>query len=78
MLDLDARTFEFPCPKCGFYNPVYLRQVRLRDVIICRGCKRDLQLDDHMNDYRLARRRIQNALKTLQRSLGSHTITIRL
>jgi len=44
LLDLDKQSFDFPCPRCGFFNEAYLGQVKLRDVIICRGCKTNIQL----------------------------------
>lgn len=69
MLDLDKHTIEFPCPKCGFYNPAFLRQVRFRDVIICRGCKCNIRLDDHMNEYDRARRRMQRSIEQLGNTL---------
>jgi hypothetical protein len=78
VFDLDILEFEFPCPRCGFYNPVTFRQVRFRDVTICCGCKRNVQLDDYMNEYRLARRRINSALNALRDSLKSQTIAMRL
>ncbi len=70
MLDLDRQPIQFPCPRCGFYNGARLKQVRLRDVVICRGCKSNIQLDDHMNSYRRARRSIERALGDLRRALG--------
>ena len=65
MLDLDNANIEFPCQKCGFYNKIRLKQARLRDVIICRGCKRNIILDDHMNEIRKARMEINNMLTSM-------------
>jgi hypothetical protein len=70
MLNLDRHSFEFPCPKCSFYNSATVRQVRLRDILICRGCKTNLQLDDYMNSFRKSRERIQTAARDLQRALN--------
>ena len=52
--NLDKIEVEVECPRCGFGNPVWLRQARLRDVVICRGCKANIQLDDGMNTVRKA------------------------
>lgn len=76
MLNLDKHIVGFPCPLCRFYNYFYLRQARLRDVIICRGCKSNIQLDDHMNECRNAVRRVKQALQELESSFK--TLTIKL
>lgn len=65
-VDLDRVRREVPCPCCGFYNGFFLKQVRLRETIICRGCKSNVQLDDHMNQYRKAVRSIEMAIRRLQ------------
>lgn len=68
---------EIPCPKCGFFNPIWIRQARLRDVIICRGCKINIQLDDHMNQVRNAERDTRRAMQKLMKTL-SRTMTIKI
>ena len=70
MLDLDRHQIEFPCPRCSFYNRATFQQVRQRDVVICRGCKANLQLDDQMNSFRKGRERIQAAVRELQRAIS--------
>src|SRR6266581_393430 len=60
MIDLDGHTIEVECPRWRFYNPITLKQVRLRDAIICRGCKVTIQLEDHMNETRKAIRSIKH------------------
>ena len=70
MIELDNAPIEILCPKCGFYNKIRLKQVRLRDVIICRGCKRNINLDDHMNEIRRARRKIKQMVNSMIRSLN--------
>ncbi len=61
-LDLDKVEVETDCPRCGFHNPVFLKQARLRDVVICRGCKSNIRLDDYMNTVRKGRQSLQRAL----------------
>ena len=78
LIDIDKFTVDFECPKCGFYNPIFLKQARLRDVIICRGCKANIQLDDQMNECRKATRQVKRSLKKLEDSLGDLEITINL
>lgn len=65
-LDLDAFEVEIECPRCSFTNPVWMKQARLRDVIICRGCKANLQLDDGMNSIRKARDNLQHQFNALR------------
>ncbi len=78
MVNLDKHTMEFACPYCGFYNAIFFIQARLRDVIICRGCKSNIHLDDHMNECRKARQSLRRALRSLESSLKEITINIRL
>jgi hypothetical protein len=77
MLHLDDQTFDFSCPNCGFYNPITLKQIRLRDAIICRGCKAILNFEDHMNETRKAVRSINKELRNLEDQLNK-TSVIRL
>ena len=68
MINLDNQTIELLCPNCGFYNPIYFKQARLRDVVICRGCKSNIQLDDQMNECRKAYWIVRKAIKKLENS----------
>ncbi len=68
-LDIDGVEIEIECPRCDFANPVWLKQIRLRDVIICRGCKRRIQLEDYMNTFRKAREDLDRQMRELQRAL---------
>lgn len=69
--DLDIGKFEVEvdCPGCGFSNPIWLRQAQLRDVIICRGCKANIQLDDGMNTVRKGIRSFHRALSEFQNQI---------
>jgi len=70
VINLDAHEVTFTCPRCRFHNSARLKQVRLRDVVICRGCRGNIQLDDFMNSYRRARLSIEHALDDLRRAFG--------
>lgn len=78
MINLDKQTIEFECPDCAFTNPIYLKQARLRDVIICRGCKANIHLDDQMNECRKTIRQFKRSLRELEDSFGNINITINL
>lgn len=69
-LDIDKFEVEIDCPGCGFGNPILLGQARLRDVVICRGCKSNIQLDDSMNTVRKARQRLRRAFRDLEDTLA--------
>ncbi len=76
---IDAAELDIPCPRCGFFNEVTIKQARTRDVVICRGCKRNIQLDDYMNQVRTAERQVRETISALTDSLGSLlTIDIKL
>jgi hypothetical protein len=65
---LDRTGLEAPCPRCGFFNGFTFRQGRLQDVIICRGCKANIFLRDHLGECRKAAHRIDEAISRLSRS----------
>jgi hypothetical protein len=69
-INLDKFEVEVDCPRCNFTNPIWLRQARLRDVVICRGCKANIQLDDSMNSVRKAYRSIRRAMDDLQETVA--------
>lgn len=66
-MDIDSSEIEIECPNCQFYNMIWIKQARLRDVIICRGCKSNIHLDDSLNEVRKARHRIKAAFNDLKR-----------
>jgi hypothetical protein len=69
-INLDTFEVEVDCPRCNFANPIWLRQARLRDVVICRGCKANIQLDDSMNSVRKAYRSIRRAMEDLRQTVA--------
>jgi len=78
MTDIDKITIEFQCPKCGFYNKIFFKQARLRDVIICRGCKNNIQLDDQMNECRKAEQAIKRAMQWVEESFEDINLNINI
>lgn len=68
-INFDKFEVEADCPRCGFANPIWLRQARLRDVVICRGCKANVQLDDSMNTVRKAYQSIRRSMRELQETV---------
>jgi phage FluMu protein Com len=80
MSSLDGAALEVHCPRCRFANSIVYRQARLRDVIICRGCKANIRLDDHMNECRNARQQMNRAVAELKQALASvsRNITFRI
>jgi hypothetical protein len=78
VIDLDRFEFVVECPKCSFTTKIFYRDARLRDVLICRGCKANIQLDDHMNECRKARRQFNAAMQELKDALAKLNTTITL
>ena len=72
---LDRQTIPVECPECCFVTDVTVREVRLQDAIICRGCKQTLQLLDHMHSVRKAERQVKRMLEDFG---GNRTISINL
>lgn len=77
-LDLDRTRIRIECPKCQFPARPFFRQVKHRDVLVCGGCKSNIQLIDHLGSYRKSERQIKHALEELTSSLKNITIKIRL
>jgi len=75
VIDLDRVSLDIPCPQCRFENDIIYRQARLRDVLICRGCKANIRLDDHMNQCRKARQEVSRAIQELEQTLASFSKT---
>jgi hypothetical protein len=78
VIDLDRIEFEVACPRCNFATKIFYRDARLRDVLICRGCKANIQLDDRMNECRKARRQVNAAMQQLEDALTSLNTTFTL
>lgn len=78
MISIDNETIEFPCPCCGFYNEIFFKQARLRDVFICRGCKSNIQLDDQMNECRKAEQSIRKSIQDLEKTFRNLNIEINM
>jgi hypothetical protein len=70
MINLDKIEVDIDFPKCNFNNKIFLKNIRLKDVIICCGCKRNIQLDDHMHTFRKAKKDIERQFKELQKMLN--------
>lgn len=69
-MNIDGEQIEISCPKCRFLNYPTIKQIRLRDALICRGCKSKINFDDHMNSVRKVQRQLLRAFADLERSLS--------
>lgn len=63
--DLDRQWIDVDCPCCRLETPAALRDVRLGNVIICRGCKANIRLIDHLGQYHQMRRKLERAFNGL-------------
>lgn len=78
MINLDKKEIDYECPSCEFYNNIFIKQARLRDVIISRGCKANINLDDYMNEVRVSIRQINLSRRDLENSFGNINFTIKI
>ncbi len=79
MMILDKMAVDIACPRCHFLNRVTIKQARIGDVTICRGCKANIHLQDHLNTVRQGVRSVERTMREFQEQLqGLGTITIRL
>jgi len=49
-----------------------------RDVLICRGCKSNVRLEDHMNSARASVSRANKALERLAETMKNLSFTLRI
>jgi len=75
---IDNARISAECPKCKFQNTFTMKQTRLCDMIICRGCKSNVRLDDPMNECRNAARRTERAIAKLRGSLKNLNLTLKI
>lgn len=61
--DLDRHWIDIDCPRCRLSTPASLRDVRLGATIICRGCKANIRLIDHIGEYHRIRRRLERTFR---------------
>lgn len=79
MLKLDNHRVDISCPRCKFLNKVSLKQVRIGDIVICRGCKINIRLEDHRRSTHKANRELQRAMNAMFDELSKiGKITIKL
>ena len=76
MIDLGKETIDISCPGCDFNNTVYLKQVRLRNVIICRGCKANIRLNDYLCETKKAIHGLNKVLRNLLKPQKEFRINI--
>jgi hypothetical protein len=69
MIDLGAAEIELPCPYCNFCNTVLIKQIKSGEMIICSGCKRDIDLTQYSNNISETEREMDDALSALQEKL---------
>lgn len=68
--DLDRHWIEVDCPHCRLATPASLRDVRLGNVIICRGCKANIFLVDRLGEYQRVRGKLMAAFNGLVSAFG--------
>ena len=75
----DPQTLELQCPRCNFYNEFFYKQARLEDIIICRGCKTNIVLNDSIGSIKKANKEIQKTMNDFEKQLKNiSNITIKI
>lgn len=60
--DIDKFKTAVACPICNLETPVFLRQVRLNQTIVCRGCHSAVRLADHLGSVGAARKHVERSI----------------
>jgi len=61
--DFDKHPVEVDCPYCKLHTWVTMGEIRRRDISICRGCHRNIILEDYLGSFQRSIRNIQNQLR---------------
>jgi uncharacterized Fe-S cluster-containing protein len=69
MFDINNMWIDFNCPKCQYSIDVQLVDVKLRKITFCHNCKADIQLIDESASNYSGAKRIDDAMKSLQKTL---------
>ena len=67
MPDLSRRWLDVPCPRCSVATPVQFRDIELRRVIVCRGCKSNIRLVDQWDSFYRMRRKLEDMIRNMGR-----------
>jgi phage FluMu protein Com len=61
---------DIKCPRCKFFNSILIKQIWLKDSVICRGCKCTLRLDDYMGELKKAENTIGKLMNEINKIFG--------
>lgn len=75
---IDNTPVSAACPLCGFFNSFTIKQARLRGILICRGCKGNIHLDDDMNECRKVTRQIERAIAEFHESVKKMNLKLKI
>ena len=79
MINLGKHKIRFQCPSCGFSNEATIKQVRIDDILICRGCKGNIRMVDRFDTTKKALRSFDRAIRKLEEQIKRMgDITIKL
>lgn len=65
MPDFDKYSIEVDCPYCKLDTWVTIGEIKRNDFTICRGCHRNIILEDHLGSVTRGFRNIHDLLKNL-------------
>lgn len=68
---------DFECPECHFINEFTLNDAFLEVMFVCRGCKKNIHLNDNLWSVKKAKRDISEAEQSLA-SLFKKPIVIKI
>jgi len=65
MLEFSNQKIYFTCRLCHFLNSASLKQISFSNVIICRGCKANIRLQDNLGSTKKAINAIERSIEDL-------------
>ena len=64
--DFSKHSLEVPCPRCNLATPTTLGAISRGELMICRGCKSNIRLIDHVGELERFVRRLRRQLRKMQ------------
>ncbi len=68
-MDISNQKIEFECPNCHSKVPITLGQAEKEEIVVCPGCKKNIQLRDKDGSVSQSRHDIEKGIKDLQEEI---------
>lgn len=68
-MDISNKKIEFECPNCHSKVSITLEQAEKEEIVVCPGCKKNIQLSDKDGSVKQSKHDIEKGIKDLQEEI---------